>query len=144
MLALPILQEIEAKLRFAHAKEALDNLHRKLLIQVYYSKYTRTHVRGQFGNTRLQSLLKQTASNIQAIAQRYQRIRAAYELLMGKGEWEKELRPLADSDIRALNDKHIARESGTKTLGEGHKTVSWIWYASTTEDKSDQVNDGKL
>jgi hypothetical protein len=68
MFALPRLQAIEAKLCFARGKEMLDDLRQQRLVQVYYQKYTRSNVCGQHGNTRSQSLLKQTSAKIQVIA----------------------------------------------------------------------------
>ena len=144
MLSLPRLQETEAQLRFAHAAETLDELRRHLMVQVHYSQYTRTNVRGQSANTRSQSLQKQTQSKIKVTVQRYRRVRAAYFALVGKGNWENELRVLEDGDICPLSENHISREGGSGKLGEGHKKVSWIWYTYTShEDSLNQVNEGK-
>lgn len=144
MLNLPKLQEVEADLRFAQAKEALDELRRHLLIKVHYYAFTRANVRGQIGNTRSQALLQQTAHKINGIADRYRRIRAAYHALQGDGPWELELRSLLAQDVRPLSNQHIAREpslpsrgrgkgkekSSVSEVGEGHKDVSWIWRTS--------------
>jgi len=143
MVSLDHLQHVEAELRFAHAQEALDSLRRNLLVQVHYSKYTRANVRGQGGNTRMQSLLQQTTAKTQAIAARYSRIRQAYHSLKGEGSWERELRPLTAQDIRPLSDTHIARDKSSMT-GEGHKSVSWIWRSSLSGlDSSGELNEGK-
>lgn len=143
MISLPRLREVESELRFAHAKEALDTLRRHLLIQVHYTKYTRVNVRGQSGNTRSQSLRHQTAENIDATAQRYRHIRDALQSLRGDGDWQKDIRPLNASDVRALGEGHIVHESGSKALGEGHKTVSWIWRASLSPLASpDELQEG--
>lgn len=99
MVALPRLREVEAELRFAHAKEALDHLRRHLLVQVHYTKYAQSQVRGQSGSTRSQTLLQQTWRKIQTTAARYRHIRDAYQLLRGPGDWECELCILAPQDV---------------------------------------------
>lgn len=114
------------------------------MVQVHYSQYTCTNVRGQSANTRSQSLQKQTQSKIKVTVQRYCRVRAAYFALVGKGNWENELRVLEDGDICPLSENHISHEGGSGKLGEGHKKVSWIWYTYTShEDSLNQVNEGK-
>jgi len=144
MIALPRLREVEAELRFARAKEVLDTLRRYLLVQVHYLKYTRSNVRGQRANTRSQSLLQRTASKIESTATQYCRTREAYQKLRGPGDWEHELRLLTKQDIRPLKESHIAHEDGSKALGEGNKTVSWIWRASLSNLKQPrELNDGQ-
>lgn len=144
IITLPHLCEVEAQLRFAHAKEALDSLRRYLLVQVHYSKYTRSNVRGQSGNTRSRSLLNQTSAKIQETAVRYRRIRDAYMLLKGPGKWEQELRPLLAKDVRPLKESHIIHEDGSKSLGEGDKSVSWIWCTSlSTLGSPDELHEGQ-
>jgi len=144
MVSLPRLQSVEAELRFAHAKEALDSLRRNLLIQAHYQTYTRANVRGQSGNTRSQSLRQQTAAKIDAIAACYRRNRAVYHSLKGDGDWELDLRKLNPQDIRPLSESHITHEAGSKALGEGKKMVSWIWRASLSSLASnDELDEGK-
>jgi hypothetical protein len=143
MLLLPCLQDTEAELCFAHAKESLDSLRRYLLIQVHCSKYTQSNVCGQGGNTWSQSLHQQTVSKIKAIAMSYWCDHVAYLSLKGAGDWEFELRELKAEDVRPLTTSHITHEDGSKALGKGNKVISWIWRASlNSSEMNDELHEG--
>lgn len=145
MISLPRLHDAEDELQLADAKETLDTLRQYLLVQVHYSKYTRTNVRGQSGNTRLQSLRQQMAAKIEATSERYRRIRQALLSLRSPGDWQKEIRQLKAEDVRPLSESHIIHESGSKALGEGHRTMSWIWHTSMSHlDNTNELNEGQI
>ncbi|KAJ7166471.1 hypothetical protein C8R43DRAFT_1122045 [Mycena crocata] len=76
--------------------------------------------------------------------------------LKGHGKWENEFRALADDNVRALSDRALREEeevqdaflgwlgvakgpaaTGVVVQGEGHRTLSWIWYATKTSTLSD-------
>lgn len=80
--------------------------------------------------------------------------------LRGAGDWEKTLRVLDDADVRGLNERALTehekaeraavRERGgfvddvggvpvaqTVSVGEGRRTLSWIWSAPGSLDQSD-------
>jgi hypothetical protein len=79
--------------------------------------------------------------------------------LKGDGPWERELKVLEDSDVRALNERALTEEEaeqrqtvhdyedvaeeggvaafGVVALGEGRRTLSWIWYTATSEDPTE-------
>jgi hypothetical protein len=76
--------------------------------------------------------------------------------LKGDGPWEHELQVLEDKDVRALNERaltaeeeeqqnavhnyeDVAEEGGVAAysvvvLGEGRRTLSWIWYSARPEE----------
>jgi hypothetical protein len=82
--------------------------------------------------------------------------------LKGHGEWEMQFRVLQDDDVRALNDRSLREEEqaqdeqlgalgvadglaaiGAVAAGEGHRTLSWIWYVhSTTAEGDAKLHEG--
>ena len=102
LLASQTLTNMEAKLHFAQATDALSGLRGSLAIHAELSKYKETQVRGQHANTRAQALLRLAQEKTTAYAARYCHARLAYSQLMGSGNWESTLRPLMDGDIRTL------------------------------------------
>ncbi|KAF7367658.1 CxC2 domain-containing protein [Mycena sanguinolenta] len=82
---------------------------------------------------------------------RYRYARNALCRLRGNGEWERELQVLQEDDICALNERTVLNEEraqwevvhdlrdveeggvaeyGVVALGEGRRTLSWIWYTA--------------
>lgn len=118
--------EIEWRLRFAQAHDALHDIRRLLLVrsQMYAAKDRFS--RGQRQVTRSQNLLRSVQSRIDESAQKYRGFRTALLRMarpLGKVGWDGEIRLLADTDLRGLS----AKESGSS---EGHVTMSWIWKTS--------------
>lgn len=125
-----ILANMEAKLRFAQATDALSGLRRSLAIRAELSKYKDTQVRGQHANTRARAVLSTAEEKTATYAARYRRARSAYFRLMGPGDWEDTLRALKDGDIRTMAT-HQDETARTARAGprEGYRTVSWIYMA---------------
>jgi hypothetical protein len=109
--------------------------------------------------TRGQGILRQINLKIHKAKLRYRYVRNALKRLKGDGPWEKELRVLEDSDVRALNERTLTEEEaeqrqtvhdyedvaeeggvaafGVVALGESRRTLSWIWYTATSEDPTE-------
>jgi hypothetical protein len=87
--------------------------------------------------------------------------------LKGDGPWEKELAVLEDSDVHALNERALTEEEaeqrkavhdyeeiaeeggvaafGVVALGEGRRTLSWIWYSARPEEPTEaELVEGKV
>ena len=163
------VQEIEDRLRFAQASEALTKLRCQLMKRTYASRYKiRNNVSSQRHYTRFHTLQEHTEAKIKSACRQYTTSRDAILALRGPGTWEKTLQELRSHDVRGLSEKALIEEerqenrqtramaglrpdlpSGQKdnfealpetflnpnlTVGEGHRTLSWIWYTTTNKE----------
>ncbi|KAF7365867.1 CxC2 domain-containing protein [Mycena venus] len=153
------LPEVEADLRVGEAREALHALRQGLRTRTMTNRFRLRHCTGQRMLMRGQGVLRQVNLKIHKAKLRYRYSRNALKRLKGDGLWEKELQVLEDSDVRALNERALTAEEaeqrkaihdyedvaeeggvaayGVVALGEGRRTLSWIWYASRAEDPSE-------
>ena len=162
------LAEVEDRLRYAQASEALTELRCQLTKRTYASRYRTANISSQTHYTRFRELKDQTDSKIKAACSRYKLARRGLVNLRGKGDWEKKLQELHVEDVRGLSKKALVneeKEQGKKTremagistgkeldndflnqelpptlfnphlaVGEGHRTLSWIWYSTGTNE----------
>lgn len=165
MACVPGLAEVEARMRYGEASEALEAVRHGLRTRTMTNRYKLRNYtgQGQAAMTRGQGILRHINIGIHLAKTRYRYARAALVVLRGHGAWEQELRVLDDDDVRALNEraltaeekeqnKHwaeiggafieggIARAAGL-AAGEGSHTLSWIWYAV---GKAKEENDPRL
>lgn len=146
------LAQVEDDLQHADAYEALDELRHALRIRAAYNRDKVKNVTGQVPNTRAREKQGSADESVHAAKRRYRAARSALERLRGSGEWEATLRPLLDKDVVGLNERALTREeladnerardmggaaeddsvplSGVVSVGEGRRTLSWIWYTS--------------
>jgi hypothetical protein len=109
--------------------------------------------------TRGQGVLRQINLKIHRAKLRYRYVRNALKRLKGDGPWERELQVLEDTDVRALNERALTTEEeeqrkavhdyedvaeeggmavyGVMALGEGRRTLSWIWYSARPEEPTE-------
>ena len=136
-------------------------------------KFKIKNVTGQRANTRARAWQKTIDQQVIEFKHDYRRARNALMALRGPGPWsEQVLRELTDADVRAFNERAMTleevkereearRASGIQeeeilavpvdelALGEGRRTVSWIWYSMGTtglrqSNTNDGMNEGKL
>ncbi|KAI0037517.1 hypothetical protein FA95DRAFT_1476277, partial [Auriscalpium vulgare] len=101
------LVAMEARLRYAHACDALEELRRQLRLRTYFNQWKIKNVTGQNPNTRARGLQSRVEDKVKAAAARYRRCRAAYLALSGHGDWERRLQVLEDHDIRGLGERAV-------------------------------------
>jgi hypothetical protein len=117
--------------------------------------------------TRGQGILRQINVKIHKAKIHYRYVRNALKRLKGDGPWEKELAVLEDSDVHALNERALTEEEaeqrqavhdyeeiaeeggvaafGVVALGEGRRTLSWIWYSARPEEPTEaELVEGKV
>ncbi|KZP31898.1 hypothetical protein FIBSPDRAFT_944525 [Athelia psychrophila] len=129
------LVEYEFRLRMAQAFEALEEIRWHLRLRMHMYRYKDRHV-------------------VDASAMKYTRARNAPATLAsrtGAVGWDTQLQELSDEDIRAFTDdsekereckgrktaqgkKGNAAQKKAQALGEGHKTLSWIWKVVGVQD----------
>ncbi|KAJ8456927.1 hypothetical protein ONZ51_g11830 [Trametes cubensis] len=124
------LVEMEARLREAQCRDALQDLRNKLhtIRQLYNYKH-------------LNDVRKERA------VQRYRRARQAKLALSGAGDWEHELRVLKDHHIRGIEDddpravaKRKRKRGDDPGPAEGHRRISWIWHAADQDGSAEEVS----
>ncbi|KAJ7807758.1 hypothetical protein B0H14DRAFT_3482945 [Mycena olivaceomarginata] len=150
------LDGVEARMRTGEAGEALTQLCRGLRTRTMTNKFKIRNWSGQRALTRGQGILRQINIRIHAAKLRYRYARQALLKLKGHGEWETQFWVLQDDDVRALNDRSLREEEqaqdeqlgalgvadglpaiGAVVAGEGHRTLSWIWYVHSTTAEGD-------
>ncbi|KAL1947382.1 hypothetical protein VTO73DRAFT_14343 [Trametes versicolor] len=157
------LSQIEDDLQYADACEALDDLRHNLRVRSSYNKDKIKNVTGQVPQTRAREKQAAVDDAVDAAKRRYRVARRALEMLRPSGDWESALRPLLDSDVVGLNERALNREelaenarirelggvvrddsvplSGVVSVGEGRRTLSWIWYTPASGRNASQNND---
>ncbi|KAJ7834177.1 hypothetical protein B0H13DRAFT_2370006 [Mycena leptocephala] len=152
----PGLDGVEKRLREGEAQEALTQLRQGLRTRTMTNRFKIRNWTGQRALTRGQGILRQINIKIHSAKLRYRYARQALLKLRGHGEWEKIYRVLLDEDVRALNDRALREEeeardehlgalgvadglaaTGAVAMGEGHRTLSWIWYTASTAEEGD-------
>ncbi|KAI9056786.1 hypothetical protein FKP32DRAFT_1615644 [Trametes sanguinea] len=135
------LGEMEAGLREAQCRDALVDLRNKLHIIDHLYRYKKVNVRHQGPNTRVRADLSTQDARKDRAVNKYRRARRAKLTLSGPGDWERELRPLDDRDVRGIEDDdpdEVAkrkRKRGDKDgPAEGHRILSWIWCAADSKN----------
>ncbi|KAJ7016992.1 hypothetical protein C8F04DRAFT_1280235 [Mycena alexandri] len=153
------LPAVESCLREGEAHDALEALRQGLRVRTMTNRYRLRNATGQRALTRGQGVLRQNNVRIHKAKLRYRYVQNALSRLRGNGDWERVLKVLQDSDVRALNERALTEEEaaqrevvhdlrdveeggvgtyGVVALGEGRRSLSWIWYTTTTEDPTEQ------
>lgn len=140
------LQEVEWVLREAQAKDALDTIRQHLRLDSFLTKRKKNWARGVKANTRSLTTIEQNRWRMRAAVERY---RAAYNaldilapMLRKSNQWKNSLQVLRDEDIVGLPVNCLE-------VGEGRRTLSWIWMApgvlNSTENPDDdpRLHDSK-
>ncbi|KAJ7306865.1 hypothetical protein DFH08DRAFT_720597 [Mycena albidolilacea] len=124
------LADVEAELRIGESREALNTLRQGLRTRTMTNRFRLRHCTGQRMLTRGQGVLRQVNLKIHRAKLRYRYARNALMRLRGHGTWEKELKILEDSDGGVAM-------FGVVALGEGRRTLSWIWYTSQAAEPTE-------
>jgi hypothetical protein len=132
------LPAIEEKLRTAQCHDALDSLRHTLKIKSRLIKFKHKNIRGQREGLRSRAIIERVHERARATAAKYRAARAAKLKLSGPGEWENELRVLADADIRSYQDPNkLCRKRGRPgTLEDEHASTHVEEEEMETEDFS--------
>ena len=167
----PKVAAVEEKLREAQTYEALDDLRRQLRARVFANRFKLKNITGQTANTRARQWQKTIDEKAISFKHIYRRARQALLALRGPGEWSlKVLRELKEEDVRAFNERALTAEEARErlearraagviteevlgqpaedlVLGEGRRTISWIWYSTGTiglreTDNEENIHEG--
>ncbi|KAJ6508192.1 hypothetical protein C8R45DRAFT_1089391 [Mycena sanguinolenta] len=130
------LPDMEAELRAAKVREALDSLRQGLHTRTMMNQFRLRNCTGQQMLMRGQGVLRQVNLKVHKAKLRYRYARNALLRLQGNGPWEKELRVLEDEDDNVAEEGGIAAY-GVVVLGESCRTLSWIWYVAKKGELSE-------
>lgn len=155
---------MEDRLRFAEASDSLENLRHHLRTRSFTNRFKIANVTGQIHNTRARETQHTIDDKVRTAELQYRRARAAVLTLRGPGEWEEVLQVLAQSDVRALNERELTAQeaedirklraragvaldpeelaaertvSAVAVVGEGQRTPSWIWFRGNAHERAD-------
>ncbi|KZP22240.1 hypothetical protein FIBSPDRAFT_953081 [Athelia psychrophila] len=159
------LAELEDRVRYAEACDALETLRHHLCTRSFSNRFKVANITGQINNTRARETQARIDDKVRFSAIQYRRARAALVVLrFGKSiEWQAKLAPLQQSDVRALNKRELTRQEKNEmtvihfkngvvtakdikdertrqtavSVGEGHRTPSWIWYTGVLQEGLD-------
>ena len=159
------IASIKSRIRHADASEALDDLRRYLRTRTCLNKWRSKNISGQHQSTHARALQHRVDVKVQEAKIHYRHSRKALLTLDGTGNWERVLQVLHDGDVRALNERELTQREkeqreyrtahGHRTaddsregvviegaLGEGRRTLSWIWLTVATDENSAEMHDG--
>ncbi len=131
---------IEARLRDAQCRDALQDLRNQLHAQHRLWTLKKLHVRYQGPSTRSRTDLDSQGVRVRRAAEKYRRARRAKLALIGPGLWEREFQVLTDNDIRAVQDDdpdavaERARKQKRPGPAEGYRMMSWIWRGADSDE----------
>ncbi len=146
----PDILAIEARLRDAQCRDALQDIRTQLHVQDRLYKLKKLHVRHQGPNTRMQTDIKGQSNRVRRAAAKYRRVRKAKLALMGPGPWENELCVLTDNDIRGVEDDdpdsvaERSRKHKKPGPAEGHRRVSWIWRSADRDGQTGYLDSVRI
>lgn len=158
------LADTEDRIRFAEALDALERLRHHLRTRSFANIFKIANITGQTRNSRAREKQNTIDDKVRGSALKYRRARQALKNLRGLGPWELVLQVLDDGDIRALNERELTlqeknaqeavhfkngvvtvedteladqarRTQKSVSVGEGHRTPSWIWMTSVGVEK---------
>ena len=129
-------------LRQAQAQDSLNKMCDLLRLQDFLIKKKKSWFCGVQQNTRSQLEINKTEKKIQACTAKYHTAHSALcilaEILKKGNTWSMEFQQLKDDHVKGLP---------TEGLGEGTRTLSWIWMAPgvvNPEMNKPQLIDGEL
>jgi hypothetical protein len=137
----PGLGDIEDRLRFAEAHDALDQLRHHLRNRTFTNKFKIKNVTGQKRNTRAREVQHRIDDRVKTSQAQYSRARTALKNLRGPGIWETTLQVLNQSDVRALNERELTAQEKDEEWRVRTRHDSQL---ADTDDEEEEVNDVRV
>lgn len=146
--------------------DSLKRLRQGLRARTMTSEFKLKNITGQVRNTRTQGVLRKIDLQVYKNKLSYWHPQSAILSLKGHGEWEKELKVLEDDDVWGLSEQALSQEERAQeearrergfidevaqgnttqlpSMGESHRTFSWIWYNQAVSSSDASFEDGML
>ena len=159
------LVDIEIGLREAQCHDILEKIRNVQRGRLAFIGFRNLNVRGQNPNTRAKDTLDRLEDKTKSLAVKYRNSRKALLELLGPGDWEKSLRILRNGDLTTPDGMEISiddpndpvgpdgherskkqRKIDKLGLGQGKKTVSWIWMSAEAigDGSNAELHEGEL
>lgn len=163
----PILKDAEVheyRMRVGQANDALHEMRQQLLVRSHLYIDKDEHARGVRENMRSSSKIEVCDDRIRRMVAQYRAARQALVVLgrvLGRKEWERALKPLAEDDVRGMPHARFGDPERQKGKGKSKKSkkrrykkpkivkapkpLSWIWIAQAAEPEpgsSEAMNEG--
>ncbi|KAJ7096928.1 hypothetical protein C8R44DRAFT_544615, partial [Mycena epipterygia] len=149
----PILKDAELheyRMRVGQANEALHEIRQQLLVRSHLYIDKDEHARGVRENMRSSSKIEVCDDRIRRMVAQYRAARRALVVLgkvLGRNEWGRALKPLAEDDVRGMPYARFGDPERQKGKGKkkskrprkkprtvkAPKPLSWIWIAQAGE-----------
>ncbi|TFK17974.1 hypothetical protein FA15DRAFT_731679 [Coprinopsis marcescibilis] len=129
----------EQQYRIAQAETTLQQLRNYLLFRSHMYNSQKRYSRGTRMSTQSNATIQTVTDNINTTATKYRQIRATISNLSSVTknlEWERNLKPLEEADVRGLTSDADG--------GEGSKKLTWIWTTAGTGDDEDEITQSDL
>ena len=118
---------IEEKLHTAQCHDALDNLRLVLKIKTHLILFRNKNVCGQREGTWSRFVIQHVYNRARTAAEKDRAAHAAKLHLSGPGEWEAELKVLADADIRGYQDPNtLQKQVGRQGIWEDGQVAALV------------------
>ena len=132
--------KIEWDLWYAQANDALNEVRCSIQLYAHLTMFKTTNIKGQKANTCARSALNYAEKKKQQARAKYMISQTALEVLaplLDKIDWDSQLRPLHDCDLRYMSDMLDGQTEGTCDL-------SWIWkMPGIMENSREGLQDSK-
>ena len=115
-VCIPSLADIESRLHFAQALEALTGLRRQLRTKMMVTKLCHRDASSQRSYTRSQTLRDQVEIRVRTCQRQYNDARSAVLALRGPGDWEATLPVLKPEDVRGISERAMTEEEKAEQL----------------------------
>jgi hypothetical protein len=133
----------EIDLRLAAARDALGELLNQLRTRQLLIIYCRTNVRGTRGSTAIAESLRRCSNKAMIAVKTYRRHRAALVILDPQGAWATQLKALADSDIRGINERALTEaEARSRDIASRLQHAADLMCNITAEKEVNDDADG--
>ena len=153
------LIDIEIRLQRAQCEDMLDKICSLQRGRLSFISFRNRNIRNQNPSTRAQDTISRLEDKSKALAVKYRAARKVLLALLGLGDWETHLQELKDGDLTTPDRHKISIEDPDdlfgpdgcelpkrkradikKGLGQGKKSVSWIWTTpQAVRDENDEV-----
>jgi hypothetical protein len=115
-VCIPSLADVESRLRFAQAAEALTCLRRQLRTKMMVAKLNDKEASSQRSYTHSQTLRDQVEVRVWTCQRQYNDARSAVLALRGPGDWEVMLPVLKPEDVRGISERAMTEEERAEQL----------------------------
>ncbi|KAE9386314.1 hypothetical protein BT96DRAFT_1086087 [Gymnopus androsaceus JB14] len=118
------VDQIEERLRMARAYDVLDSVRHMLRVKTKMIQFKNKNVRGQRMSGKSREVIDRVHDRVKGFFEKYRRSRRGLLLLVGLGNWEKELQVMEQKDVRSYVDP-APKKRGQGVGGPTRRNQGW-------------------